>query len=256
MGAYPQPPLPPIVLNEWADLTFRSRSENELRSSITSGWMRGDLLLVRLSFVLLCIIPMEESLPTAICCPIPRHTESETLGDWDPPFPIDLKRIRPQDDTIGRNTALHRRVHPAHFCATLWQTRFGKLTSLRISPDRGQTLEQAHSGFERSLRETLDPLQDGFSILPVRAQGLEASRGATNFGEYFLYFSFFLVISALLLTALFFKLGVEQRLREIGTLQAIGFPASRVRKLFLLEGVILAVAGSLVGLVVRWRTVS
>ena len=51
----------------------------------------------------------------------------------------------------------------------------------------------------------------------MRAEGLAASRGATDFGEYFLYFSFFLVISALLLTALFFKLGIEQRLREIGT---------------------------------------
>ena len=82
----------------------------------------------------------------------------------------------------------------------------------------------------------------------MRAQGLEASRGATNFGEYFLYFSFFLVVSALLLTALFFKLGVEQRLREIGLLQAIGYPASRVRKLFLLEGIVISIVGSVIGL--------
>jgi len=77
---------------------------------------------------------------------------------------------------------------------------------------------------------------------------LEASRGATDFGEYFLYFSFFLVVSALLLTSLFFKLGVEQRLREIGIMQAVGFPASRIRSLFLIEGLLLAVVGSLLGL--------
>ena len=87
----------------------------------------------------------------------------------------------------------------------------------------------------------------GLSVMPVRAQGLAASRGATDFGEYFLYFSFFLVISALLLTALFFRLGVEQRVREIGVLQAMGFPAARVRKIFLGEGIILAVLGSLLG---------
>jgi len=34
------------------------------------------------------------------------------------------------------------------------------------------------------------------------------------------------IVSALLLTSLFFKLGIEQRLREIGTLQALGFPAA------------------------------
>ena len=55
------------------------------------------------------------------------------------------------------------------------------------------------------------------------------------------------MISALLLTALFFKLGIEQRLREIGTLQALGFPASRIRRLFLAEGVLLAIIGSLLG---------
>jgi hypothetical protein len=55
----------------------------------------------------------------------------------------------------------------------------------------------------------------------VRGQGLAASRGATDFGEYFVYFSFFIVVSALLLAALFFKLGVEQRGREIGLLRAV-----------------------------------
>ena len=57
-------------------------------------------------------------------------------------------------------------------------------------------------------------------IAPVHALALTASSGATDFGEYFVYFSFFLVVSALLLTALFFKLSVEQRIREIGLLRA------------------------------------
>ncbi len=40
--------------------------------------------------------------------------------------------------------------------------------------------------------------------------------------QYFVYFSFFLVVSALLLAALFFKLGVEQRAREVGLLRVGG----------------------------------
>ena len=63
---------------------------------------------------------------------------------------------------------------------------------------------------------------------PVRAQALAASRGATDFGEYFTYFSFFIVVSGLLLSGLFFKLGLEQRVREVGLLFALGFtPATR-----------------------------
>ena len=201
-----------------------------------------------------CIIPMKGFAADRDLVPdYPGITESETLGDWDPPFPIDLKRVRPQDEDYWKKY----RTTPKGFIPLDSGTRAladrVSASSLRCAslPIAGRRSREAHQAFERSLRETLDPLQAGFSILPVRAQGLEASRGATNFGEYFLYFSFFLVISALLLTALFFKLGVEQRLREIGLLQAIGFPASRVRKLFLLEGIVLAVVGSLIGLVGR-----
>ena len=75
---------------------------------------------------------------------------------------------------------------------------------------------------------------------PVRAKAIEASEGTTDFGEYFFYFSFFLVVAALLLTGLFFRVGVEQRLREIGLLEAIGLPPSGVRGLFLREGAVLA----------------
>ena len=28
----------------------------------------------------------------------PGITESESLGDWDPPFPMDLSRVRPIDE--------------------------------------------------------------------------------------------------------------------------------------------------------------
>ena len=61
-------------------------------------------------------------------------------------------------------------------------------------------------------------------------------------------FTFFLVVAALMLTTLFFKLGIEQRAREIGTLQAIGFSDRAIRRLFLVEGTLLSGLGSLLGL--------
>ncbi|MCM3872501.1 MAG: FtsX-like permease family protein [Pyrinomonadaceae bacterium] len=243
--------LPPIIFNEWA----RSDLQVKIGDRVTLDyyvWLDEGRLATRSSeFRVACIIPIEGIAADRNLVPdYPGITESEKLGDWDPPFPIDLKRVRPQDEDYWKKyRTTPKGFIPLAVGQELWQTRFGKLTSLRVSPNRGHTLAEAHQVLVKRLNETLDPLQAGLSILPVRAQGLEASRGATNFGEYFLYFSFFLVISALLLTALFFKLGVEQRLREIGTLQAIGFSASQVRKLFLLEGIVLAVAGSLIGLV-------
>jgi len=242
--------LPPIVLNDWAGSDLQIKLGERVTLDYYVWLEEGKLATRSTEFRVACIIPIKGIAADRDLVPdYPGISESETLGGWDPPFPIDLKRIRPQDEDYWKKyRTTPKGFIPLEMGQALWQTRFGKLTSLRVSADRGQTLAEAHQALERGLRETLDPQQAGFSILPVRAQGLEASRGATNFGEYFLYFSLFLVISALLLTALFFKLGVEQRLREIGVLQAVGFPASWVRKLFLFEGVVLAVVGSLIGL--------
>jgi ABC-type antimicrobial peptide transport system permease subunit len=42
-------------------------------------------------------------------------------------------------------------------------------------------------------------------------------------------------------------LSVEQRARELGLLRAVGFSTARVRRLFLAEGLALALAGAVVG---------
>ena len=114
--------------------------------------------------------------------------------------------------------------------------------------ERANRSTQARDVFVERLRAAADPLALGLAVIDVRAQGLEASRGATDFGEYFVYFSFFIVVSALLLVALFFKLGIEQRVREVGLLRAVGFGPSQVRRLFLQEGILLAVVGSVLGI--------
>jgi ABC-type antimicrobial peptide transport system permease subunit len=78
--------------------------------------------------------------------------------------------------------------------------------------------------------------------------------GATDFGEYFVYFSFFLVVSAVVLAALFFKLGVEQRVREVGLLRAVGFGPAKIRRLFMSEALLLSAAGGLSASSARWPT--
>jgi ABC-type antimicrobial peptide transport system permease subunit len=250
-GSEPSTPqLPSIIFNQWAASDLQAGIGDRVTLDYYVWLDEGKLATRSREFRVACIVPMTGLAADRDLVPdYPGITESETLGEWDPPFPIDLKRIRPQDEEYWKQY----RTTPKGFILLevgqgLWQSRFGRMTSLRVGPPSGGSLAETRQRFERSLRETLDPLQAGFIVLPVRAQGLEASRGATDFGEYFLYFSFFLVVSALLLTALFFKLGVEQRLREIGLLQAIGFPEARLRRQFVLEGLVLAVIGSVIGL--------
>jgi ABC-type lipoprotein release transport system permease subunit len=75
-----------------------------------------------------------------------------------------------------------------------------------------------------------------------------ASRGTTDFGEYFVYFSFFLIAAAILLAALFFKLTIEQRIREIGILRAFGFSTQLMMRQSFLEGAMLSITGSVLGI--------
>jgi len=242
--------LPPIILNEWAarDLGIHRGDPVSLEYYL---WHEGGRLETKTAqFQLAAVVPIKGIADDRDLVPdYPGITGSEDLSDWDPPFPVDLKRIRKQDEAYwDKYRTTPKAFIPLTKGQELWQSRFGGLTSIRFNPTDDLPGSSLLETYRQELIAALEPEDLGFSVMPVRAQGLEASRGATDFGEYFLYFSFFLVISALLLTALFFKLGVEQRLREIGVLQAVGFPAAKIRGLFLAEGIILAVMGSVIGL--------
>ena len=241
----------PIVLNEWAARELNAKDGETIKLEYYV-WSEGGRLETRTAeFQFAGATPFEGLAADRDLVPeYPGITESQHLSDWDPPFPVDLSRVRKQDEAYWDQY----RTTPKAFILLsqgqhLWQSRFGNLTSLQILPyEKTQITPELIAQYRTNLRNELQPTSTALQVIPVRADGVAAARGATDFGEYFLYFSFFLVVSALLLTALFFKLGIEQRLREIGTLQAIGFSSSRIRNLFLAEGLLLAIIGSLLGL--------
>ncbi|HEV7902507.1 MAG TPA: ABC transporter permease [Pyrinomonadaceae bacterium] len=239
-----------ILLNDWAARDLGARVGDAVSLDYFVWRDEGRLETRTAEFRLAGIVPVRGLAADRELTPeYPGISGTESLSDWDPPFPLDLARVRPQDEAYWKEF----RTTPKAFIQLargqeLWQTRYGKLTSLRLHPASDASLDAARASFEQTLRARIDPLAANFALYAARAEGLQASRGATDFGEYFLYFSFFLVVSALLLTALFFKLGIEQRLREIGLLQAVGFPATKIRTLFLAEGALLAFAGSLLGM--------
>ncbi len=228
-----------VVLNEWAaaDLGVKPGAKIALEYF---HWTDDNRLETRTAeFPLAAVIPIRGLAADRRLSPeYPGITDVDDVNNWDPPFPMNLKLIRPKDEDYWDRY----RTTPKAFLSLadgqrLWSSRFGRLTSMRVA-----------GPIETPLRSTLDPLRLGFSVADVRAENLAASRGATDFGEYFLYFSFFLVVSALMLAGMFFRLGVEQRLREIGLLESVGLGARQVTRLFLAEGLLLSIFGSALGL--------
>ena len=242
---------PPIVLNDWLARDLNAKVGDTVSLEYYLWHENGRLETKKADFQAAAIVPMTGLAADRELVPeYPGITESEEMSDWDPPFPIELDRVRDADEAYWRDyRATPKAFIPLATAQSLWATRFGKLTSIRIESPGNKVTPELINNYSESLRKTLDPALIGFQVVPVRDQGLAASQGATDFGEYFLYFSFFLVVSALMLTTLFFKLGIEQRAREIGTLQAVGFTESKIRRIFLIEGMLLAGVGSLLGLV-------
>ncbi|MEW5977667.1 MAG: FtsX-like permease family protein [Acidobacteriota bacterium] len=253
----------PILLNTWAARNLQAVPGDEIELEYYV-WTEGRLETRTNRFRFHGLVPVEgRGLDRDLAPEYPGITESENLSHWDPPFPMDLGKIRREDEDYWRNYRTTPKAFvPLSDAQRLWQSRFGSLSSIRVFPpdgppaaldrSRGAPIETLQVSFEAGLRAELDPLEDGFVWIPVKADGLRASAGATDFGQYFFYFSFFLLLSAMLLAGLFFRLGVEQRAREIGTLQALGISASLIRKLFLAEGTVLALLGSVLGGLAAW----
>src|SRR5688572_18251684 len=235
-----------IVLTDWAARDLNAKPGD----SVTMEYYlydEGQVVTRSAMFRVARIVPLStgdrDMAPT-----FPGISDSPTLESWDPPFPVDLRRVRPQDERFWEQY----RTTPKAFVSLaagqrLWRSRYGELTSFRVKGSKGVPADRLSDEFLPKLRSAIDPLALGLTVSNVRAQSLAASRGATDFGEYFVYFSFFLVVSALVLAALFFKLGVEQRVREVGLLRAVGFSPARVQRQFLGEGLLLAVAGGVLG---------
>ena len=240
-----------IALTDWAATDLNAAPGDSLSMEYYL-YEDGQIVTRTATFRVSRIVPLSagdrDMAPT-----FPGISDSPTLESWDPPFPVDLRRVRPQDERYWEQY----RTTPKAFVSLeagqrLWRSRFGELTSIRVTAANGAAADGAAANRVRDeflprLRAAVDPVALGLTVRNVRAQSLDASRGATDFGEYFVYFSFFLVVSALVLAVLFFKLGVEQRVREVGLLRAVGFGPANVRRIFLGEGLILAVAGGLLG---------
>jgi len=164
--------------------------------------------------------------------------------DWEPGIPIDLQRIRDKDETYWDE---HRGAPKAFvnldWAQQHWSNRFGKVTALRWADDQ-HTVED----LTRTLQRNFDPASVGLRFTDVRTPALAASQQGTDFGGLFIGLSFFLILAALLLTALMFAFGVEQRTGETGLLRAVGFTPARVRNNWLIEGGLLAGAGAIIGL--------
>ena len=238
-----------IIINEWAARNLTAAPGDRLDIEYYLWDPAAGLQTRTASFTLASVVPIAGFAADRRLAPeYPGITESDSLADWDPPFPLDLSRVRDEDERYWDDY----RTTPKAFIhyergRELWRTRYGTLTSLRFRVQPGSDVKSAAASLSTGILSSLSPQSMGVSAYAARRLAVEASTGATDFGEYFTYFSFFLVVTALMLAVLFFKLGVEQRLKQIGIMRAAGYTTAVIRRLLLAEALLLAVIGASLG---------
>jgi putative ABC transport system permease protein len=237
-----------IILNQWLADDLHAAPGDTLELSYFLPESAAKLLEATNSFRVHSIVPMELPWADRTLMPdFPGIENAESTADWDAGFPL-LYKIRPKDEDYWKKY----RGTPKAFITLaagqkMWANRFGNLTSVRFPIPPGEDPKEFRDMLDKKTLANLNLSEIGFRFEPVREQALKAANQAQDFGDLFLGFSIFLVVAALLLMALLFQFGLEQRATEIGTFLSLGFTPREVRQMLLKEGTILASLGGLLG---------
>jgi len=243
-----------IVINQWLADDLQARPGDELRLVYFDPESGARLQERTNAFRIHSIVPMDMPwADRALMPPFPGIEKAETTAEWDTAFPL-VHTIRPQDDDYWTQY----RGTPKAFVTLaagqrMWANRFGDLTAIRFplpnTPGGTNSTEVLRAGLEKRILSTLKPEDLGFRFEPVLERAIQSAEQSQDFGGLFIGFSLFVIVAALLLMALLFQFGLEQRAAEVGTLLALGLTPRQVRRLFLGEGIVLALLGGLLGAV-------
>jgi ABC-type antimicrobial peptide transport system permease subunit len=232
-----------IALNEWAARDLGAKVGDKITIKYFVMGPRRQLEEKQADFRLRSIVPLSgAALDPALMPDFPGIAGAENCRDWEPGMSVNLDRIRPQDEKYwDAYKGTPKAFLIQRIAANLWENRWGEITAVRYPLSADQTKMEA------KILQSARPDALGLHFMAVRTDALAAGSQGFDFGGLFIAFSFFLIVAALLLTALLFALNAENRAREIGTLLALGFTPKVVRRLLLTEGLIVSFLGALPG---------
>lgn len=183
--------------------------------------------------------------------PLAGITDSESIDDWEAPFPVDLRRVVRRDDEYwARYHTTPKAFVSLDTARAMWQHENPNadwVTTVLAYPPRGVLPAALAHEFFDLLRDKVGFTTSGLHITRVRDMARHSSRTTTDFAQLFLAMSFFLVLSAAGLAGMLMRLTVERRAAEVGIMAACGFGARQIRRALWGEGALLALGGVLLG---------
>src|SRR5207344_3406339 len=78
-------------------------------------------------FAVAAVVPIAGAAADRDLAPVyPGITSAENVGDWDPPFPIDLRRVRPVDEAYWKEYRTTPKAFiPYDVGQRIWRSRYG-----------------------------------------------------------------------------------------------------------------------------------
>jgi len=234
-----------IILNKWAADDLNVSVGDSVRLKYFEIGPLRELLNKEAVFVLKEIVSMNQQWADSTLMPyLPGLSDAGHCREWEAGVPINMDAIRDKDEAYWDDWKGTPKAYISlDMALELWENRFGVYTAVRFP---AETFE--FDKFQNAFAQNIQPGDLGMVIEPVREQGLEAARNGTDFSGLFLGLSFFLLAASIILTALLFRLNLETRSAEVGVLDSLGFKQKQVRSFFLLEGLVIAFVGALLGL--------
>lgn len=232
-----------MAVSEWLADDLKAKVGDAVKVSYFEVGPLRRLVQKDTTFVISSIFKMEGAKADPQLAPvIPGLSDAGNCRDWKTGVPVDLKKIRPNDEEYWNQ---HKGTPKAYISAEtarkLWRNRFGEATAIRVEGAKKAEMETV-------LLAGLVPSKVGFELTNVKSDGMAAATGGTDFGGLFIGLSFFVLFAAVLLAFLLFKLSLNFRRQEIGTLTALGFSFKQLRKIYLAEASLLIVFGIVLGL--------
>jgi hypothetical protein len=88
-----------IALNDWAARDLDAKLGDTVTLEYYVWKEEGRLATESAKFSLAAIVPLKDAADDRDLAPeYPGMSDSASLHDWDPPFPVDLSRVRPRDE--------------------------------------------------------------------------------------------------------------------------------------------------------------
>ncbi len=233
------------VINEWLAGDLGAGAGDTLLMRFWETGTRRELTERETRFVVERVIGMDEAAADSVLMPfLPGLSDAGSCRDWDAGVPVELGRIRDADEDYWDD---YRGTPKAYISLEegqrLWTNRFGNLTSVWLPGG-----EDDIAAVREAIETAVDPLQTGFQVNELREEGMRSAAAGVDFGMLFGGLGFFVMLAGIMLFFLLMLFNLEKRSGQVRLFSSLGYSRPLIRKIYLAEGMLVAVVGGVGGL--------